>query len=94
MALHENVKVVIVDNTNVTFWEYKNYETLARNSGYEVKILEMECPDRETVLRFCQRSLHAVADWKCLEMGEKWERDTRSSLISSPESDKALHANM
>lgn len=58
-AITDKHPVVIVDNTNIKHWEWRNYAMIARAAGYEVQIQEFRVkPDAyKTVAR---RNVHRV----------------------------------
>lgn len=58
MALHMRSGVVVVDNTNLRWWEYMNYVTVANMQDAEVHIVQF-VPDKIEELKACwQRSKH------------------------------------
>ena len=71
-------KNVVVDNVHSRIWEYQNYITIALLFGYEVSVLEIECPDQETLERFQARNVHGVPLFSMERMWTRWEYDQRA----------------
>ena len=42
--LRKNISPVVIDNTNVTYWEVKNYLTIAKEYDYLVFLVEPQTP--------------------------------------------------
>lgn len=74
-------KSVIVDNVNSRIWGYQNYITIAQMFGYEVHILEIECPDQETLERFHSRNVHGVPLLSMERMWDQWQPDGRAEAV-------------
>ena len=79
IALAANEPVIIVDNTNTTKWEYRNYIAIATHLvDYEVEIIEVPCPDKAALEKFHARNSHGVP-WESMEMMfSRWEDDDRA----------------
>lgn len=79
-ALLANVRAVVVDNTNTRTWEYSHYEKIAKLSGYDLHIVEINCPN-ERVAEFCgERNGHNVPIPKVKQMWRRFERDDRADV--------------
>lgn len=76
-AIKECVPNIVVDNTGSRRWEYENYITLAKMHNYDVKIVEMMCPDKDWLRIFIERQEHGVPPGVVLEMWYRWEADKR-----------------
>lgn len=59
-ALKTNTKVVVVDNTNIHQWEFKNYLMLANNHGYDVEFHEIRVTTIEELKLCVARNTHKV----------------------------------
>ena len=71
-------RLVVIENTNTQYAEYKDYVEKAKEQGYSVLIVEIKCPDDETRQQFNSRSDHNVPEDKSVEM----MRRRYSALIS------------
>lgn len=80
-ALQDKKPVIVVDNTNVSKWEYENYEKIARLAGYEVEIYEMHCKSDSTAGKCADRNRHGVPVSKVIEMYSRFEKDPRAVLV-------------
>jgi predicted kinase len=58
--LNKKFNNIVVDNTNICTWEYKNYLDLALNNGYEVKIVEFDVKYISTIETLAKRNVHKV----------------------------------
>ena len=52
--------IIVVDNTSVEKWEYENYCTVAKITGYELEIIEFKISTVEQLKVVCSRSAHDV----------------------------------
>ena len=50
-AMKKDVSPIVIDNTNINAWEMKPYVILADKYGYEIKIVEIETPEIEELMR-------------------------------------------
>lgn len=76
-AIRDGVPEIVVDNTGSRLWEYESYIAIAKMHGYEVKIVEMMCPDKDWLRIFIGRQEHGVPASVVLEMWFRWETDKR-----------------
>lgn len=53
-ACRSDIDYVIVDNTNTHYWEWKNYEAVAKQIGRFIKVVEFRVTTIEQ-LKLCQR---------------------------------------
>lgn len=60
IALKNHTKVVVVDNTNIHLWEFKNYLMLANSNGYEVDVHEIRVTTIEELKLCVARNAHKV----------------------------------
>ena len=56
-SLSRGVKLVVVDNTNLSAWEYQRYAESAKNCGYTVQIVNMPILPPEIL---AERNVHGV----------------------------------
>ena len=59
-AIAQQKPLVIINNTNVKFWEYKKYLHLAKNSHYATLILEPRTPWARNPDVLALKSQHGV----------------------------------
>lgn len=74
-ALQSRTDIVIVDNTNITLWEYSNYRSIAALAHYTVQVEEMVCDSEIMAVDFSRRCLHGVPVPASLGMMRRWEHD-------------------
>jgi len=67
-ALQAKIRFLIVDNTHTLIWEYEKYIEFAAPYDYDLRILEVKCPDTLTPLRAAQRNSHGVPIGKVITM--------------------------
>ena len=77
-ALKNQDKRIYVIGTFEKKWMYKNYVELAKMSGYEVSVTELECVGTNELKHFNNRSNHAVPYSKSLKAFNSWENDEDS----------------
>ena len=51
---------IIVDNTNIHNWEWKNYATIAHHCGYKVIVIEIPVNDLDELKLCISRNTHSV----------------------------------
>lgn len=68
-AIHNQPKVIIVDNTNTQLWEFSGYLQVANARGYKVTIVEVMC-DLEVA---AARNIHGVPAQTVKAMAARWE---------------------
>lgn len=73
LALYNNQKYVIVDNTNCSFFEIEPYVKMALQYNYEIEIVEPDNPDRFDVDLCAQRNTHGVPREAIERMINRWE---------------------
>jgi len=59
-ALADKRPVVIVDNTNIHNWEWRNYAMIAKAHGYEIQIQEFRVETVEQISECQRRNVHRV----------------------------------
>ena len=74
-ALKNQDKRIYVIGTFEKKWMYKNYHDLAKMSGYQVSVTELECVDTDELKHFNKRSNHDVPYSKSLKAFNSWEKD-------------------
>lgn len=70
------VDFVVVDNTNVSKWERKNYVDLARLLGHEVKFNFWVCHTVELIKAYAERNSHGVPVGVIADMAIRMEVPT------------------
>jgi hypothetical protein len=66
--------LVVVDNTNISHWEYENYMFLAELHGYEVEIVEIPF-EAEKAKIYHERNTHGVPLEVIERMVENYEHE-------------------
>jgi predicted kinase len=66
--------LVVVDNTNISHWEYENYMFLAELHGYEVEIVEIPF-EAEKAEVYYERNTHGVPLEVIERMVENYEHE-------------------
>ena len=74
-ALKNQDKRIYVIGTFEKKWMYKNYVELAKMSGYEVSVTELECVGTHELKHYNNRSNHEVPYTKSLKAYNSWEND-------------------
>lgn len=59
-AMEDNVDVIILANTNLTWRDIKHYVSHSISVGYDVEIVETETPWRYDIAELFRRGVHAV----------------------------------
>ena len=72
-ALKNKDKRIYVIGTFEKKWMYKNYIELAKMSGYEVNVTELECVGTHELKHYNNRSNHEVPYSKSLKAYNSWE---------------------
>jgi len=74
---------VVVDNTNTRLWEYSQYVKIAKLSGYELKVVEIACPNGEVAAFCARRNSHGVPVEKVINMWKRFEKD-QCAIVQNP----------
>ncbi|EGD77092.1 hypothetical protein PTSG_07430 [Salpingoeca rosetta] len=72
-SLASGVRLVIVDNTNITPSRYEAYVEGAVAAGYDWCVVELGCFSREQATRFFQRNTHHLEPAVFFRMYNMWE---------------------
>ena len=91
-AVNKN-KNVIIDNTNISLWEFKKYIEFAFENNYHVKIIEFECNNLDEALKLGVRNKHGVPKEKIIEMYNKWDA-SRSDVIEYVKSNPKIRLEL
>ena len=78
-AIRANLPVIIVDNTNIQFWEYDNYREIARLMGYDVEGIEFRVTlvrDMKILAKRCIHNVTSQAISKACILFERMPSDT------------------
>lgn len=59
-GLNRKQQVIVVDNTNLEEWEWKNYATIAKMFGYRVVLVEFVIHSLQQVKLIASRNIHGV----------------------------------
>lgn len=78
-AIAEKVKRIYVVGYFSESWTYYEYEKLAKVSGYNVEVVDIECPDHRHLMHFNKRSSHNTPYSKSLKCYNSWEKDDSES---------------
>lgn len=69
-AIHQQVDIVCVDNTNILDHEYTNYTTLAKTNDYITVLLESKKMDPDALL---SRTIHDIPKPRLVSMASKYK---------------------
>lgn len=72
-AMASGVTPIVVDNTNVSSYEFRPYLVDAMKHGYKVKFREPSTPWRYTPSELAARNKHSVPIEAIREMAARWE---------------------
>lgn len=73
LEMRKLTPVVILDNTNVEYREFKKYVDRAKRSEYEIEILEPDTPWKFDVDELVARNQHGVPRETIQRMLNRWE---------------------
>lgn len=71
--MSNGVNVVIIDNTNVQFWEAEKYIKIGLEHRYIVRVEEVKTPWAGNIDELVQRNVHRVPRESIERMRDKWE---------------------
>jgi NEDD4-binding protein 2 len=74
-AMKNGITPIVVDNTNVSFWEFRKYVELAQQYGYEVSFHEPTTPWKFDAEELAKRNQHGVPLKGIRSMLKRWEHD-------------------
>lgn len=74
-AMIEGITPVVVDNTNVSMYEFKNYIKLANEYGYKVEIHEPDTEWKFDADELARRNTHGVPKEVIEKMIQRWDHD-------------------
>ena len=80
-AICNDVRHIVIDNTNSQCWEYQIYKRIAKICGYAARVLEISCKDGDTLNRFMERSQHEVDMEAVRRTWSRWETDDSAVVI-------------
>lgn len=80
--VRRNDKLVIVDNTNIRFWEMQNYAAIAFAHGYNVVIKEFPVSTIAEIKICAERNEHEVVDMGVARQALLFEEVTDAMMIS------------
>jgi predicted kinase len=73
-AIENNLKNIIIDNTNIHLWEFYNYIKVGQMHGYDVQVIEI-VPETTEELKICvSRNVHQVPFEIICRMALNFER--------------------
>ena len=78
---------IFVNNTNVRKWEYENYIYVGQQLGYDIEIVQIDCPGSTYVEFFQKRSRHRIPIQASRAMAERWQDDSSAKIVSCYDSD-------
>lgn len=73
-AMDDRVHVVIIDNTNIQRWHFKDYVEYAQECGYEVREELVGSLDPESIEQCHKRNVHNVPLATIARMAEQFEK--------------------
>ncbi len=62
-------------------WQYQEYETMAREKGYKINIVQIKPRDEVEARGMGERNTHGVTMSGVLRMFRSWEEDVRAITI-------------
>ena len=68
-AARVDVDYIVIDNTNIQVWNFQSYLELAKDFGYEVRVIRFQC---DPTVSF-KRNLHGVPLAGIERMNSSWE---------------------
>jgi hypothetical protein len=74
---------IFVDNPNIEKWEYMNYVVLGKLFDYDVKIIEMDCPNKNYLGVYRDRCKNYLTLKKFSSFYDRWELD-KNAIIKEP----------
>ncbi|KAK3259837.1 hypothetical protein CYMTET_31191 [Cymbomonas tetramitiformis] len=84
-GVEAGARLIIVDNTNSRLGEYAFYCRHARRCGYDVGVLQLECPSERDAVQCHARGTHGVPVAVAQAMWTRWEEDPSAVRL------RALH---
>lgn len=72
-AMVNGVTPIVVDNTNIKFYEMKRYIILAQKYGYEVEFHEPDTPWARDAEELAKRNTHGVPQHSIQRMIDRWD---------------------
>jgi len=72
-AMFSSYPLVVIDNTNTTWWEVEEYVKMGLKYGYEIEFLEPNNPERFNVDLCFERNTHNVPKEVIQKMKDRWE---------------------
>jgi predicted kinase len=76
-ALNNKVKIIIIDNTNITLDRYAFYKRKAKEYNRNSIVIEMSCHQQSSY----ERNVHQIPIEKINKMHKSWENDTNDNII-------------
>jgi predicted kinase len=74
-AMQQGISPIVIDNTNVQFWEMKPYVELAQKYNYQVKFEEPNTPWKFDAEELAKRNKHGVPKDVIEKMIQKYQKD-------------------
>ena len=75
VAMQQGITPIVVDNTNVSFWEMKAYVRLAQQYGYAVMFKEPETSWKFDAQELAKRNQHGVKLKGIQNMIKRWDHE-------------------
>lgn len=76
-----SIKTIFIDNPNIESWEYQNYIDLVNIYGYDVKIVEISCPDYNYIEYFWSRTSTKITLENMKSMWNRWEENDEDNNV-------------
>lgn len=73
---------VIVDNINHKKQSYQKYLNYAHTHDYQVRVVEIPCPDLATAYKFNERSKRQDPKWRANDRFKKWQVDPDAEIVN------------
>jgi len=81
-ALLRKDAVVVVDNTHTQRWEYADYVKIATLAAYDVRVIQIRCPNAKVAEQCAKRNGHGVPAKHVLGMWRRMEADPAAEVRS------------
>lgn len=72
-ALKKGISPIVIDNTNVSFYEFRPYVEMAQSYGYEISFQESDAPWKFDVEELTRRNTHQVPAERIQDMLDRWD---------------------
>ena len=82
--LYVGKNYIFIDNPNIEKWEYNNYITLGKLFNYDIKTIEIECPNEDYLGVYRDRCKNNITLKKMESLYHRWQKDDELIQIKEP----------